>query len=248
MPAAVLGLGVLTLVELAARRGWVAPYVLPAPSAVFLALRDDSGVLLTNTLQTLAETALGFVLALLLGVGTALALRRSKRLRQTLMPWLVISQTIPLIALAPLLLVWLGFGLWPKIIVVTLFCFFPITVSTLGGLMQPQPLLEDLMRSYDASAQQRDWLLRLPAALPAFFSGVRLSASYAVTAAIVGEYVGGYAGLGIFIQTSANARAINLVFAAIALTALLSVLLVGLVNLTERAALRGRPPASEEHL
>ena len=246
MPAAVLGLGVLTLVELAARRGWVAPYVLPAPSAVFLALRDDSGVLLTNTLQTLAETALGFVLALLLGVGTALALRRSKRLRQTLMPWLVISQTIPLIALAPLLLVWLGFGLWPKIIVVTLFCFFPITVSTLGGLMQPQPLLEDLMRSYDASAQQRDWLLRFPAALPAFFSGVRLSASYAVTAAIVGEYVGGYAGLGIFIQTSANARAINLVFAAIALTALLSVLLVGLVNLTERAALRGRPPVSEE--
>ena len=247
MPAAVLGLGALALIELAARQGWVAPNVLPAPSAVFLALREDSDVLLTNTLQTLAETALGFVLALLLGVGVALALRRSKRVRQTLMPWLVISQTIPLIALAPLLLVWLGFGLWPKIIVVTLFCFFPITVSTLGGLMQPQPLLEDLLRSYDASARQRDWLLRFPAALPAFFSGVRLSASYAVTAAIVGEYVGGYAGLGIFIQTSANARAINLVFAAIALTAMLSVLLVGLVNLTERAALRGRPPVSEEH-
>lgn len=246
LPAAVLGLGVLALVELAARRGWVAPNVLPAPSAVFQALRDDSDVLLTNTLQTLAETALGFTLALLLGVGVALALRRSTRLRQTVMPWLVISQTIPLIALAPLLLVWLGFGLWPKIIVVTLFCFFPITVSTLGGLMQPQPLLEDLLRSYDASARQRDWLLRFPAALPAFFSGLRLSASYAVTAAIVGEYVGGYAGLGIFIQTSANARAINLVFAAIALTALLSVLLVGLVNLTERVALQGRPPVSEE--
>jgi len=199
LPAAVLGLGVLALVELASRRGWVAPNVLPAPSAVFQALRDDLDVLLTNTLQTLAETALGFALALLLGVGVAVVLRRSTRLRQTVMPWLVISQTIPLIALAPLLLVWLGFGLWPKIIVVTLFCFFPIAVSTLGGLMQPQPLLEDLLRSYDASARQRDWLLRFPAALPAFFSGLRLSASYAVTAAIVGEYVGGYAGLGIFI-------------------------------------------------
>jgi ABC-type nitrate/sulfonate/bicarbonate transport system permease component len=128
-------LGTLALTELASRRGWVAPNVLPAPSAVFQAFHDDSDVLLTNTLQTLSETALGFVLALLLGVGVALALRRSTRLRQTLMPWLVISQTIPLIALAPLLLVWLGFGLWPKIIVVTLFCFFPITVSTLGGLM-----------------------------------------------------------------------------------------------------------------
>lgn len=235
------------IAELVARWGWAAPNVLPAPSAVLRAILDNPGILLAHTLQTLSETALGFGLALLLGVGAALALRRSRRLRLTLMPWLVVSQTIPLIALAPLLLVWLGFGLWPKIIVVTLFCFFPITVSTLGGLMQPQPVLEDLLRSYDASAQQRDWLLRFPAALPAFFSGLRLSASYAVTAAIVGEYVGGYAGLGIFIQTSANAHATDLVFAAIALTALLSVLLVGLVNLTERAALRGRPPVSEEH-
>ena len=247
LPAAALGVGVLALAELASRCGWTPPNLLPAPSSVLRAVLDNPAVLLGHTLQTLAETGLGFTLALLLGVGCALVLRRSVALRRALTPWLVVSQTIPLIALAPLLLVWLGFGLWPKIIIVTLFCFFPVTVSTLGGLLQPQSLLEELMRSYSASPRQLDWLLRFPAALPAFFSGLRLSASYAVTAAIVGEYVGGYAGLGIFIQTSANARATDLVFAAIALTALLSVLLVGLVGLTERATLRGRPPVSEEN-
>ena len=238
----------LALSETASRLGWAPPNVWPAPSSVLRALYDNPDILLMHTLQTLLETALGFGLALVLGVGLALTLRRSVPVRRTLMPWLIVSQTIPLIALAPLLLVWIGFGLWPKVIIVTLFCFFPITVSTLGGLRQPQPLLEDLLRSYNASGRQRDALLRFPAALPAFFSGLRLAASYAVTAAMVGEYVGGYAGLGIFIQTSANARALPLVFAAITLSAVLSVLLVGLVGLTERAALRGRPPVPEENV
>lgn len=246
LPAVSLGLAVAALIEGASRLGWVAPNLLPAPSQVWAALWFNADVLATNTLQTLAETLLGLLLALILGLGCALALRRSAGLRRTLLPWLVVSQTIPLIALAPLLLVWLGFGLLPKLVMVTLFCFFPITVSTLGGLMQPNPLLEDLFRSYGASASQRDVLLRFPAALPAFFAGLRLSASYAVTAAIVGEYIGGYAGLGILIQTSANARATALVFAAIALTALFSVLLVGLVSLLERAALRGRLPLSDQ--
>ncbi|AZI43312.1 ABC transporter permease subunit [Deinococcus psychrotolerans] len=246
LPAMGLGLAAAALIEAASRLGWVAPNLLPAPSQVWAALRLNADILAMHTLQTLAETLLGLLLALILGLGCALTLRRSAGLRRTLLPWLVVSQTIPLIALAPLLLVWLGFGLLPKLVMVTLFCFFPITVSTLGGLMQPNPQLEDLFRSYGASASQRDALLRFPAALPAFFAGLRLSASYAVTAAIVGEYVGGYAGLGILIQTSANARATALVFAAIALTALFSVLLVGLVSLLERAALRGRPPLSDQ--
>ncbi|WP_293913133.1 ABC transporter permease [Deinococcus sp.] len=238
----------LALSEAASRLGWALPNVWPAPSSVLRALYDNPDVLAMHTLQTLLETGLGLALALVLGVAFALALRRSQALSRTLMPWLIVSQTIPTIALAPLLLVWIGFGLWPKIIIVTLFCFFPITVSTLGGLREPQPLLEDLLRSYNASGRQRDALLRFPAALPAFFSGLRLAASYAVTAAIVGEYVGGYAGLGIFIQTSANARALPLVFAAITLSAALSVLLVALVGLAERAALRGRPPVTEENV
>lgn len=241
-PPLALGAAVLALAEGAARLGLVSDLVLPAPSAVGRALAANAPDLAAASAQTLLETALGLGIAVALGVLAALLLQRFPAARRAVMPWLVVSQTIPLVALAPLLLVWLGFGLLPKVIVVVLVCFFPIAVATQGGLERTDPLLLAAMRSWHATPARTDRLLRFPAALPAFFSGLRLAATYAVTGAIFGESVGGYAGLGILVTQAANARATDLVFAAIFLSALYSVLLVALVNLAARLALRGRPP------
>lgn len=236
-----LGLVLLALAELCAHQGWISQSLLPAPSRVLAALRDNAPELIKHSAQTLTETALGFGLATLLGVLMALLLHRFPALRRALLPWLVVSQTIPLIALAPLLLVWLGFGLLPKVLLVILGGFFPIAVATLDGLTRTDPDLLRVMQAMNASPAQIDRLLRFPAALPSFFSGLKIAATYAVATAIFSEYAGGYAGLGIFIQSSANARATDLVFAAIVLTALFSVLLVQLVTWCSRLFLRWLP-------
>ena len=240
--AALLGGGVLLLGELGARAGWWPPTVLPAPSRVLAALRDNASELLRHSATTLMETALGFGLAVLLGLFTAWLLHRLPLLRRAALPWLVVSQTIPLIALAPILLIWLGFGLLPKVLLVTLGCFFPIVVATLDGLERTDPELIRVLQSLDATPRQIDRHLRFPAALPAVFSGLKVAGTYAVTTAIFAEYVGGYAGLGIFIQTSANARATDLVFAAVFLSALFSVLLVQVIAWLARRSLRWLPP------
>src|SRR3989440_8145138 len=175
--------------------------------------------------------------ATLLGLLLAILLDASNWLRRAIYPLLITSQTIPIIALAPLLLIWLGFGLEPKIIVVALYCFFPIAVACADGLAGAEPELINLLRSMRASRWQILWLVRLPGAMPAFFSGLRIAATYGVTGAIFGEYVGAYQGLGIYMQLSFNSHAIVLVFAAILVTAALSLLLFGLVSLIERIAL-----------
>jgi ABC-type nitrate/sulfonate/bicarbonate transport system permease component len=167
----------------------------------------------------------------------AVMLETSLWMRRAIYPLLVVSQTIPIIALAPLLLIWFGFGLEPKVIVVTLYCFFPIAVACADGLAGAEPALLKLLRSMHASRWQILWLVRLPGAMPSFFSGLRIAATYSVTGAIFGEYVGAYRGLGIYMQTAANSFAIVLVFAAILVTAVLSLLLFGLVSLIERLAL-----------
>lgn len=239
--AAGLGLALLGLAEVSARAGWLPTYVLPAPSRVAAALLGNAAELATHSVQTLSETVLGFGIATILALLTAWALHRAPGLRRAALPWLVVSQTIPLIALAPILLVWLGFGLLPKMLLVTLGCFFPITVATLDGLTRTDPELVRVIQSMNATPGQIDRFVRFPAALPSLFSGLKIAGTYAVSTAIFSEYVGGYAGLGIFIQTSANARATDLVFAAIVLTALYSVLLVQLIEGLARLLLRWLP-------
>jgi ABC-type nitrate/sulfonate/bicarbonate transport system permease component len=177
------------------------------------------------------------VAAILLGLFLAILLDISTWIRRAVYPLLVTSQTIPMIALAPLLLIWFGFSLEPKVIVVTLYCFFPIAVACADGLLGTDPDLVRLMRSMRASRWQILWLVRLPGAMPSFFSGLRIAATYSVTGAIFGEYVGAYQGLGIYMETAAHSFAIVLVFAAILVTAVLSLLLFGLVALIERIAL-----------
>jgi ABC-type nitrate/sulfonate/bicarbonate transport system permease component len=236
-PAFVLALTLLVLWELYVRAGQMSVQVLPAPTGIVQALIQNWNVIYDNTIQTLLETVLGMGIATLLGLSLAIMLDISNWLRRAIYPILVTSQTIPIIALAPLLLIWIGYDIRPKLIVVALYCFFPIAIACADGLASAEPELLNLLRSMRASRWQILWLVRLPGAMPAFFSGLRIASTYSVIGAIFGEYVGAEKGLGIYMQRAANSFATVQVFAAILVTAILSLLLFGLVSVIERIAL-----------
>jgi NitT/TauT family transport system permease protein len=209
----------------------------PTPVAVsqtFIAQRD---ALWANTLVTLEETLIGFFWAFVAGVAFAVVIDLSPWLRRALYPLLVASQTIPLITLAPLLVLWFGFGLVSKTIVVTLVCFFPITVGLADGLRAADPELIKLYRTFGAGWARLFWSVRLPGALPSLFSGARIGITYSVVGAIFGEYVGATAGLGYFMTLKAHSFSTAGVLATIVVTALLSVALFAAVAVIERLAL-----------
>lgn len=245
-PAFVLFIALLALWEAWVRSGQISSLLLPTPTSIVQALLDNSDIIAAHTMQTLLETVLGLAIATILGLLLAILIDFSELLRKALYPLLVISQTIPIVALAPLLLLWFGFGLIPKLIVVILYCFFPIVVACVDGLLGTDQDLLRLLRSMRASHWQILWLVRLPGAMPAFFSGLRIAATYSVTGAIFGEYVGAYQGLGIYMETSTNSHAIVQVFAAIVVSAVLSLLLFGFVSLIEWILLPWRYTASSQ--
>ena len=233
-PSVLLLSAFLLVWEAASKLGNISKTILPAPSDMFAAIITYRDILLVHTIQTLEETLIGLLLATALGVGIAILLFLFPRVRAAVYPILVLSQTIPIIALAPLLLIWFGFDLLPKVIVVVLYCFFPIAIAVTDALHAVDRNSVDLLKSMRASNWQILYFVRLPSALPAFFSGLRISATYAITGAIVGEYVGAYKGLGVFMQTSANSHITVLVFAALAIVALLSIALLAFVSILER--------------
>lgn len=211
----------------------VSERVLPAPFTIFQAFIEHWSDILPHAMQTFLETIIGLTVAVILGVLIALLIDVSKTLRNAIYPLLVTSQTIPLIALAPLLLLWFGFDLLPKVIMVILYCFFPIAIATASGLSQTDKELLDLLKSMKASYWQSLRFVRFPSALPSFFSGLKIAVTYSVAGAIVGEYVGAYQGLGIYMQTMAHSYATALVFAGIFVTVLLSLLLFFSVMILE---------------
>jgi ABC-type nitrate/sulfonate/bicarbonate transport system permease component len=209
--------------------------LLPTPIAVWQALVAQRDPLWHNTWVTLSETLVGFAAALAAGVLCAIAIDFSPWLRRALYPLLVTTQTIPIITLAPLLVLWFGFGLASKAIVVTLVCFFPIVVALADGLRGADPDLIKLYRSFGAGRWRIFWSVRLPGALPSLFSGVRIAITYAVVGAIFGEYVGAQEGLAVYMKLHQAATAA--VMAAIVVTAALSIALFALATLVERLAL-----------
>ncbi len=224
----------VVLWELYCRLGGISKTILPAPSDIFQALIVNRAILSVHAAQTLLEAMIGLLWAIFLGVAVAIVLFLFPRVRSGVYPLLVLSQTIPIIALAPLLLIWFGFDLFPKVIIVILYCFFPITIAVTDALRATDENLVDLLKSMRASSWQILRFVRLPSALPAFFSGLKIAVTYSIAGAIVGEFVGAYRGLGVYMQTSANSHAIDLVFAALVITALITVLLLGFVSMLER--------------
>ena len=237
-------LTVIVLLWLGVSEGGLVPsFLLPSPVQVCRALAADAPVLLENAGVTLLEAALG----LAIGVAAALALatlpltgtlsmHRFRLLYRALYPILVITQTIPTIALAPLLVLWMGFGMAPKVTLVTLTTFFPIAVSLLEGYASTDKAAADLLRSMGASRRQIFLHLEFPSALSHFFSGLRVSASYAVVGAVISEWLGGFEGLGVYMTRVKKAYAFDKMFAVILIIVAVSLLLMALVTVLRRKA------------
>ncbi len=216
------------------RLSGIDPITLPAPSRIVGAFLDAPGEAVRQTVPTVLETLVGFAVSLAAAIAVAVVMDRLEPVRRALYPVLVATQTIPIVAIAPLVIIWFGFGLLPKILIIVLVTFFPIVVALLDGFASTDPDAVDLLRSMGASDRAIFRKLRVPTALPSFFTGLRISITYAVVAAVFAEYVGAYEGLGIWMQLSKNAYRTDLVFVAVAITALLSIGLFVAVGLVER--------------
>lgn len=212
-------------------------YLLPSPSRIVSAGVQARGLLSAHIQQTMHETLLGFGAALISGLMLALAIDLSSFLRRALYPLLVVSQTVPIMAIAPLLVIWLGYTIWPKIIVVALVCFFPIVVTSADGLRSADPELLALLQAMGATRRQVFFKVRVPGALPSMFSGIKIAITYSVIGAIIGEWVGASKGLGVFMLRASNSFRTDWVFAAVAISSLLSILLFLAVAVIERLAL-----------
>jgi ABC-type nitrate/sulfonate/bicarbonate transport system permease component len=211
--------------------------LLPAPTAVVAALVTNANDLAVNTWQTVLETVIGLALALLVGFGFAVCIDLSPLARRAIYPLLVVSQTIPLLALAPLLVLWFGFGILPKILVVALVCFFPIVVAGVDGFRSTDPELIRLFRTFGAGKWTIFTRVRLPGSLPSLFSGIRIAVTYCVIGAVWGEYVGAQYGLGIFMQSKQHAFDVATVFACVVVISAISFALFLLTSLIERAVI-----------
>lgn len=234
-------LGLLMLWEAAVRLLALPHYLLPAPSRVFSALLRNAESLALNASITLAEMLLGLLFGALLGAMAALALLISGNARRWLLPLLVASQAIPVFALAPLLVLWLGYGMASKIAMALLIIFFPVAMTLYDGLRRTDPGLLELARAMTADdprhAPRVLVHIRLMAALPALFSGLKVAAAVAPIGAVIGEWVGASAGLG-FMMLQANARVqIDVMFAALFVLALCAVGLHGGVTWLSRRLL-----------
>jgi putative hydroxymethylpyrimidine transport system permease protein len=223
--------------EALARLGGVENYLLPAPSEVAQALVDDRHLLLSDTWVTGREVLLGFLLALALGVAIAIALHFSTVLRRTLYPIVIASQAVPVIVIAPILVIWFGFGIAPKLIVIALICFFPIAVNMVDGLASVDRAQVRMLRTLDASRFDVFRHLELPSALPYLFSGAKIAVAVAVIGAVFGELVGSDAGLGHAIQIGTAELLTARVFAAVLILSVMAIALFGLIAVLERWAL-----------
>jgi len=216
--------------------GW-GTFILPTPLDVLTAGWETRSLLLNAIGNTMLATAIGLLMALVAGVGMAALVDFWPLAHRALYPIMVVSQTIQILAIAPILVIWFGFGMTPTVLIVVLFCFFPLAISTADGLMSSDPELIALLRAMGANRRQIWRIVRLPSALPAFFSGLRMAVTYSIVAATIGEWVGGSPGLGLYMLRSKNSLATDQVFAAMFVTSLLSVALFMLVYGIERIAL-----------
>ena len=227
----------LVLWEAATHALSIAPFLLPAPSAIVASMRANASLLLFNGWITTVEIVLGFLLSIVVGIPLALAIFLWPPFSRSILPLLVSSQAMPKVAVAPLLLVWFGFGLLPKVLIAFLIAFFPIVINTAVGLASIEPEKIQLARSMGFGAAATFFKIRLPAALPAIFGGLKISITLAVVGAVVGEFVGGDAGLGYLLMVANGSMDTQLLFAGIVGLTILGVALYLLVELAERLAI-----------
>jgi len=224
----------LVLWDLAIRLFGIPAYLVPPPLAVVKQLIAEWPRLLAESWKTTLATLGGFALTIVIGIPIAMVIAYSRLVESYVYPLLVFSQSIPKVAIAPLFVVWFGFGIFPKVISAFLLGFFPVVVSTVMGFKSVEPDMLDLARSMGASRLQTFFKISLPQALPAIFSGLKVSVTLAVVGAVVGEFVGSNSGIGYVLQVANGNFDLPLMFAALTVLSSIGVLLFVLVDLAER--------------
>ncbi len=217
--------------------GMVPAYMLPSPVDVVKAFAGDFPNLMYHARTTLAEAALGLLIGIAIAFFIATVMDRFLVLNRAFYPLMIITQTIPTIAIAPLLVLWMGFGMAPKITLVVITTFFPIAVGLLDGYRSVDTDAVDLMRAMGASRLQIFCHVKLPSSLPHFFSGLKVSASYAVVGAVISEWLGGFEGLGVYMTRAKKAYAFDRMFAVILLIVIISLLLMVLVDFLRKVCM-----------
>lgn len=205
-------------------------YLLPSPFKVFLTLATDIQVILDHFVVTLEETVAGLGLAIAVGIFIAVLMNTFQITGELIYPYLVLSQAIPLIAVAPLVLIWFGLGIFAKVLIVAFVCFFPISVNTYEGFQAINEEMLDFMDTLNASKWQRYRHLDIPASLPGIFAGIKIAATYSVLGAVIGEWLGGIKGIGIYMTRALNSFRTDRLFGAIMIVMVTSFLIFKLVD------------------
>lgn len=219
--------------EMVSRLGWVQPFILPSPLVILKALIYNLPVMWQHIEATLYSAGVGFIMAILLAIIIGIFMDRLPIVKRTLYPLIITSQTVPIVTLAPLFAMWFGFGYLPKIVIVVLVCFFPITISLLEGLASVDKDLLNLLKSMGAKSLDVYNIVKLPAALPNFFAGLKISGTYSIMGAVIGEWVGGKKGLGVYMMRARQSFAIGRVFASIVVIVLLSIIVLKIITFIE---------------
>jgi NitT/TauT family transport system permease protein len=242
---ALVPFAVVTLaLEFIVHQGLVKSYLLPAPTAVLAAIIESRQELMQAMLKTSAAALIGFALSTLAGISIAVLLSSSPLIQRAFYPYAVFFQTVPIIAIAPLLVIWFGYGMRTVIASAFVVSIFPVIANALAGILSTDPALRDLFRLYGASSRVTLFKLRFPAALPQILTGLRVAAGLAVIGAIVGEFIGGE-GLGSIVDVARTQQRVDKVFAAVLLASVLGLALFGMINLISYVTLR-RWHASEQ--
>lgn len=212
-------------------------YVLPAPSQVVEALIANRGTLAAHGAVTVAEALAGMAIALLLALVIGIAMDAFPAVKSGVYPVLVVTQTVPMIVLAPILIIYLGFGITPKILTVVLMCFFPIVVSFADAMGQMDEEYVQLVRSFGAGRWMAYRLVKIPAAVPGLISGLKVAATYSISGAVVGEWIGAQSGLGYYLLRVKNGYMLDKVFACVLVIVALSLCMNGVIRLFQAAAM-----------
>ena len=212
----------------------VPAFMLPSPVKVVKAFINDFPVLMEHAGYTLLESAIGMSVSIVIAFFAAVIMDRFIFVKKAFYPLLVVTQTVPAIAIAPLLVLWFGFGLSPKIILIVIVCFFPVAVGFLDGFASADPDEIKLLRSMGAGNMQIFRHIKLPHSLPHFFAGLKVSSSYCIVSAVISEWLGGTNGLGVYMTRVRKSYAFDKMFAVIILVSALSLLLMALISLLEK--------------
>jgi ABC-type nitrate/sulfonate/bicarbonate transport system permease component len=244
-PAALLA-ALIGIWQIAASTGAIADalslerYLVPSPLEIAESLWDNRTLLAENAWVTLREMLLGILCAILVGLGFAIVMHRWRAMRDAAYPVIVASQTVPVLVIAPILTVWFGYGIAPKVVIIALVCFFPLTINALDGLRAVEPEAVKMMRSLDASRWQLFRRVESPTALPHVFTGIKIAVVIAPIGAVFAEWAGSSSGLGHLIQSDTAYLEVTREFATVIVLSAMALVLMGLTVLAERRVVRWR--------